>query len=454
MREVLEARLVRWGYEVCTAETAQQARDAADRFCPDVVVSDLVLPDATGLDLLEALRQGDASRTILLITAYGTIDTAVKAIRAGATNFLTKPLDYGVLREHLESAPQLGQQQVREPPPVRPARTSVSGAEVSSTPGLGGMVGASPALRRMQERIRAAANSDAPVLIVGESGTGKELVARTIVELSSRRERPFVIVNAAAIPEALVESELFGSEKGAFTGATQARVGLFEQAHGGSLFLDEVTEMPMALQPKLLRTLEDGRIRRLGGRGEIACDVRVIAATNRNPTAAVEQGLLRHDLIYRLDVLRIDVPALRERTVDLPGLAAHFLADCERRYGAQVPPLEPEVLDALAAHDWPGNVRELRNVIERAFVLATPNAITVEHLGVGEAAQSEDGSGPTARHGIVIPHGMTLADAERILVLETLKKTGNNKAEAARRLGLDVKTIRNKLKAFGEDERA
>jgi len=316
------------------------------------------------------------------------------------------------------------------------------------------MVGASPALRRMQERIRAAANSDAPVLIVGESGTGKELVARTIVELSSRRERPFVIVNAAAIPEALVESELFGSEKGAFTGATQARVGLFEQAHGGSLFLDEVTEMPMALQPKLLRTLEDGRIRRLGGRGEIACDVRVIAATNRNPTAAVEQGLLRHDLIYRLDVLRIDVPALRERTVDLPGLAAHFLADCERRYGAQVPPLEPEVLDALAAHDWPGNVRELRNVIERAFVLATPNAITVEHLGVGEAAQSEDGSGPTARHGIVIPHGMTLADAERILVLETLKKTGNNKAEAARRLGLDVKTIRNKLKAFGEDERA
>ena len=308
----------------------------------------------------------------------------------------------------------------------------------------------------MQDRIRAAATGDAPVLIVGESGTGKELVARTIVQLSARANRPLVVVNAAAIPESLVESELFGAEKGAFTGATQVRIGLFEQANGGSLFLDEVTEMPMALQPKLLRTLEDGRIRRLGGRTEIACDVRVIAATNRNPTEAVERGALRHDLIYRLDVLRIDVPPLRERLADLPALAAHFLADCAQRYGAPVPALGADALAALAAHHWPGNIRELRNVLERAYVLATPGPISAAHLDVGQdagAPRVEAGAPEASPHGIVIPHGLTLADAERILVLETLKKTGNNKAEAARRLGLDVKTIRNKLKGFDEDGR-
>ena len=437
MREVLSARLERWGYDVVVAETVAEARQQADEFKPDVVVSDLVLPDATGLDLLEALRAGDPRRTILLITSYGTIDTAVKAIKAGATNFLTKPLDYAVLREHLEAAAQID---VVTPP-------LAASPLVHSVPGLGGMVGNSPALLRMQDRVRAAAASDAPVLIVGESGTGKELVARTIVALSTRANKPFVIVNAAAIPETLVESELFGAEKGAFTGADKVRIGLFEEAHTGSLFLDEVTEMPMALQPKLLRALEDGRIRRLGGRLEINCDVRVIAATNRNPTVAVERGLLRHDLVYRLDVLRIDVPPLRDRLVDLPALAAWFVDDCARRYSAQA-------LAALASHSWPGNIRELRNVVERAFVLATPEPITAEHLGLGgnnAAAEIDNGTDVAGPHGIVIPHGLTLADAERILILETLKRTGNNKAEAARRLGLDVKTIRNKLKVFDVD---
>ena len=454
MREVLSARLERWGYQVRTAETAREAREAAERFLPDVVVSDLVLPDATGLDLLQALRQGDPRRTILLITAYGTIDVAVKAIRAGATDFLTKPLDYTALREHLEAAPTLEDR----PGPVGPA--GEPGAAAKPLPvvrGLGGMVGNSPALLRMQERIRAAAMGDAPVLIVGESGTGKELVARAIVQLSARASRPLVVVNAAAIPESLVESELFGAEKGAFTGATQVRIGLFEQANGGSLFLDEVTEMPMGLQPKLLRTLEDGRIRRLGGRTEIACDVRVIAATNRNPTEAVERGHLRHDLVYRLDVLRIDVPPLRDRLADLPSLTAHFLADCATRYGAPVPELGAEALATLSAHRWPGNIRELRNVLERAFVLATPGPITAAHLDVGQeslgAIRTGSGGQEPVPHGIVIPHGLTLADAERILVLEALKRTGNNKAEAARRLGLDVKTIRNKLKGFDGDGR-
>lgn len=455
MREVLSARLERWGYDVQTAETAGAARLRADAFAPDVVISDLVLPDASGLDLLDVLRAADPRRTILLITAYGTIDTAVKAMKGGATHFLTKPLDYTVLREQLAAAPQLA----RELAPGARAAEAPRAVAVAAAPGLGGMVGSSPALLRMQERIRAAAASDASVLIVGESGTGKELVAHAMVELSARRGKPFEIVNAAAIPEALVESELFGAERGAFTGADRERVGLFERAHGGSIFLDEITEMPMALQPKLLRALEDGRIRRLGGSRELVCDVRVIAATNRNPSEAVARGLLRHDLVYRLDVLRVDVPPLRERLGDVPQLATYFLEDCARRYGAATLELDPAALEALTRWPWPGNIRELRNVMERAFVTAaaitgsSAGIITAAHVGLGDGASpgAEPAGSPTGPHGIVIPHGLTLADAERILILETLKRAGNNKAEAARRLGVDVKTVRNKLKVFEEE---
>ncbi len=432
MREVLSARLLRWGYDTATAGTAKEAKETAATFLPDVVVCDLVLPDGSGQDLLESFITSDARRTIVLVTSYGTIDTAVRAIKAGAVNFLEKPIDYAVLRQLLERAPHL---------------TAMPDTNE------GGMIGEHPLLTHLLERVRAAAQSDASVLIVGESGTGKELVARTIQQLSRRKEQPFVIVNAAAIPETLVEAELFGAEKGAFTGADHKRVGLFEQANGGTIFLDEITEMPISLQPKLLRTLEDGRVRRLGGKGEIPCDVRVIAATNRNPTAAVEQGVLRHDLVYRLDVLRIDMPPLRERHSDIPLLTAAFLADCARRY--QTPPcgLDKDALSALTQHTWPGNIRELKNVVERAFVLAQPGPITAAHLGAPfttlSAGVHVSEKATDASTDIVIPAGLTLADAERIVIVETLKRTGNNKAETARRLGLDVKTIRNKLKTFG-----
>jgi DNA-binding NtrC family response regulator len=451
MREVLVARLERWGFQCTAVDTVAAAKAVVERFHPDVVISDLVMPDATGLDLLESLRQSDERRTILLITSYGTIDTAVKAIKGGAAHFLTKPLDYAALRAQLEAAPQIDE-----------VATTVSLGAVRETPtefaaapavGDGGMVGAHPSLVRMQDRIRAAARGDAPVFIVGESGTGKELVARTIVAQSPRRDRPFIVVNAAAIPEQLVESELFGSEKGAFTGADKARAGLFELAHTGTLFLDEITEMPMALQAKLLRTLEDGRIRRVGGRVEIPCNVRIIAATNRAPTLAVEQGRLRHDLHYRLDVVRVDVPPLRERASDIVLLARHFLADCVRRYGVATPvAIDDDAIAVLERHRWPGNIRELKNVVERAFVVAAPGSIGVAHLGLeplslGDRAASSLGADAPA-HGMVIPHGLTLAEAERIVILETLKRVDGNKAEAARRLGLDVKTIRNKLKSF------
>ncbi|KIG14623.1 Response regulator of zinc sigma-54-dependent two-component system [Enhygromyxa salina] len=444
MREVLQARIERWGFPVRTAESVQAARVLTGSFDPHLVISDLVLPDATGLALLEHLRGEARERTILMITAYGTIDMAVQAIKGGAADFLTKPLDYVALHRFIAEIEDRLRASSQAPTQAQ-AQAQTTEFEAPA-PALDGMVGASDALLRMQARVRAAASSDAPVLIVGESGSGKELVARSLHRLSgARAPGPFVPVNAAAIPEALAEGELFGVERGAFTGATSARMGLFEHADGGTLFLDEITEMPLALQAKLLRVLEDGNIRRVGARAQTRCDVRLIAATNRDPAAAVENGRMRQDLLYRLDVLRIDVPPLRERREDLPALVAHFVRDCAQRYAAPAPRIEPGALAVLHGHDWPGNIRELRNVIERAFTRA--------HRGMISAAELDlDGVGIELRaelpRGIVLPHGVTAADAERIVILETLKTTGNNKAEAARRLGLDVKTIRNKLKTF------
>lgn len=440
LREVLQARLEQWGFPVRTASTVGDARGLLVSFDPHVVISDLVLPDATGISFLEEIRDQRRSRIVLLITAYGTIDTAVQAIKAGAAEFLTKPLDYVALRRQLEEVDARLQEHTG-------ASESLAFLE---PPGetFFGMVGKSVALRGMQEQLRVAAASDAPVLIVGESGSGKELVARTIHALSGRNARPFVPVNASAIPEALAEAELFGAERGAFTGATHARAGLFEEAHTGTLFLDEVTEMPISLQPKLLRVLEDGSVRRVGGRAEMICDVRLIAATNRVPLQAVSEGRLRSDLLYRLDVLRIDVPPLRERKEDIPALVEHFVLQQGDGQGQERLGITKEALDSMAAHDWPGNIRELRNWIARAVARARGEGardIGVEHiiLGAGVASASQ-----AARLGIVIPHGVTVAEAERILIMETLRSTGNNKAEAARRLGLDVKTIRNKLKLF------
>jgi DNA-binding NtrC family response regulator len=446
LREVLQARLEQWGFPVRTASTVGDARGLLVSFDPHVVISDLVLPDATGISFLEEMREQRRSRIVLLITAYGTIDTAVQAIKAGAAEFLTKPLDYVALRRQLEDVDGRLQEGAG-------ASASAVFVEQSTGETFFGMVGKSAALRGMQEQVRVAAASDAPVLIVGESGSGKELVARTIHALSARNAKPFVPVNASAIPEALAEAELFGAERGAFTGATHARAGLFEEAHLGTLFLDEVTEMPISLQPKLLRVLEDGSVRRVGGRAEMICDVRLIAATNRVPLQAVSDGRLRSDLLYRLDVLRIDVPPLRERKEDIPALVEHFVlqsTEGQERLG-----ITREALDAMTAHAWPGNIRELRNWIARAVARARGDGardIGVEHISLGTGVAS---ASQAARLGIVIPHGVTVAEAERILIMETLRSTGNNKAEAARRLGLDVKTIRNKLKLFdpgGSDE--
>jgi DNA-binding NtrC family response regulator len=371
VREVLSLRIEGWGYRVHAAADAEEAERALVERRPDLIISDVVLPGLSGLELLARLKADDQSRPVILITAHGSIDAAVEAMKRGAQDFLTKPLDYGKLRSLLERAAsdlrQRGEARVLE------ARLARGG-------GLGLLVGESRPMREVFQLVEMIATSDASAILTGESGTGKEVVAHTIHELSARRAGPFVAVNAAAIPEGLIESELFGHEKGAFTGAVQARPGCFEQAHGGTLFLDEIGEMPVSLQPKLLRILEDGRTRRLGGSRDVPFDVRVIAATNRVPAAAVRSGQLREDLYYRLNVFEVTVPPLRERPGDLALLAQHFVRQFSEKHQMPVAGLRERTAALLEAYAWPGNVRELENVIERAVTLTRGEKIIPEDL--------------------------------------------------------------------------
>ncbi len=438
MREVLETRLSAWGYTVITAADAEEGRSLAESRRPDVVVSDIVLPGMTGLDLLRSLQAGDPDRPVLLITAYGGVDQAVEAMKAGARDFLTKPLDYDKLRAALAV--------VGEEAPVRRRAHQLRTALAGSTP-RHALVGESAAIAALRTLLETVAASDASVILTGESGTGKELAARTIHESSRRRSGPFIAINAAAIPEGLLESELFGHEKGAFTGAVGSRAGCFEQADRGTLLLDEIAEMPVALQPKLLRVLEEGRVRRLGGVRELAFDVRVIAATNRDPEDAVERGVLRRDLFYRLNVFTVPLPPLREREGDIAFLAQHFIGEFNRKHGMSVEGVSSAAAERLDSYSWPGNVRELRNVIERAVILARRGFIDTTHLPPFLQRGTRPGLAT-----IPIPVGASAAEAERLLILATLERVGNNKAEAARRLGLDVKTIRNKLRSWGHPE--
>jgi DNA-binding NtrC family response regulator len=434
VREVLAVRIQGWGYAVRAAADMAETERQLREFVPDVVISDVVLGDTSGLDLLKRLKAGDPRRPVILITAHGSIDVAVEAMKGGAEDFLTKPLDYTKLHALLASMAA----ELRQRDWVRALESRLERA------GLAGLVGESRPMRQVFDLVATLAASDASAIISGESGTGKEVVARAIHELSPRREGPFVAVNAAAIPEGVSESELFGHEKGAFTGAVQARPGYFELSDGGTLLLDEITEMPVALQPKLLRILETRRTRRLGGSKEIPFDVRVLAATNREPLAAVRNGLLREDLFYRLNVFEITLPPLRERLQDVPLLAQHFVREFNRKHDMAVEGLRDATRELLCSYAWPGNVRELRNVIERAVILAREGWIEPAHLPPYIRA-AEVGTHPV----VVVPIGTTVEEAERELILKTLEHVGHNKAEAARRLGIDVKTIRNKLRAYG-----
>jgi DNA-binding NtrC family response regulator len=424
-----------WGFEVFQASDARKAKEVTARKSPDIVITDVVMPGMSGMELLRDLKAGDPDRPVFLVTAQGSIDMAVEAIKQGAQDFLTKPItDFQRLKTLLDDAERGIQQRIK-------TKRLTNRLEADGV--FGEFVGVSKPMKEVFALIERVADREVPVIITGESGTGKELVARAIHRLSARNNKPFIAVNAAAIPESLMESEVFGHERGAFTGASGTRPGCFEQAHGGTLFLDEIAEMPVALQPKLLRVLADGKVRRLGGSNEFAFDVRVIVATNRDPLKAIDEGRLREDLYYRLNVFSVMLPALRERQEDIPLLAQKFVEDFNRKHQTEVTGVSEEASKLLTAYSWPGNVRELRNVMERAVVLAKSNWIDEEALPANIR------SGSSSDQKLVLDVGSTtVAEAEKELLIRTLKLAGNNKAEAARLLGLDVKTIYNKLKTY------
>jgi DNA-binding NtrC family response regulator len=436
MREVLQMRLQEWGFEVCLAEDGIEGKELAESLDPDIVISDVIMPQVSGMELLRSLKAGNPNRPVILVTAQASIDLAVEAMKQGAQDFVTKPIDYTKLKSILETAEH-------EIDLRRESRRIATQLERGA--GFGDFVGTSKVMQDVYDLISSLASSNASVIITGESGTGKELAARTIHELSARSKGPFIAINASAIPENLMESEMFGHEKGAFTGATGVQAGRFEMANHGTLFLDEIAEMPLALQPKLLRVLEDRRVRRVGGSQEFVVDVRVLAATNKEPRSAVESGKLREDLFYRLNVFTVALPPLRERRSDISLLVQAFIREFNAKHNARVESCRIETLELLKTYAWPGNVRELRNIMERAVILTKGPWIEPSHL----PAYILNSPASAPRSKIVLPAGVTAAEAEKELILRTLRLTGNNKAEAARQLGLDVKTIRNKLKAYG-----
>jgi DNA-binding NtrC family response regulator len=423
-----------WGYEAEGAADGQEGLERVTTYRPAAVLADMVMPRMDGLELLRRLKDQLSELTFVLITAQASIDTAVSAMKEGAYDYLTKPVDPQRLRTLLEHVADR-QQALRDVAGLR--------HQLQEHGRFGQMVGNAPALRAVYRVIEQAAPTAASVLVYGESGTGKELVAKTIHELSGRSRHPFVAINCAAIPESLLENEIFGHERGAFTGAVERRPGCFELAHTGTLFLDEIAEVSPGIQAKLLRVLQERTVRRLGGQKEQAVDVRLIAATNLDPAKAVHQGKLREDLYYRINVIGICVPPLRDRSEDIPLLVQTFITEFNERNGKSVRAVTPNAMRLLQRYAWPGNIRELRNVIERAVILTPGEFIEPDHLPAdlsGPPPPSIQSAGLTA--------GMTVEEAERKLIELTLAHTHDNKTRAAEILGVTVKTLHNKLKRF------
>jgi DNA-binding NtrC family response regulator len=435
-RKGLKALLSNWGYEVEEAPDGQKALERATAFRPAVVISDLVMPGLDGLGLLRALQAERAFATVIILTGHGTIETAVSAMKEGAYDYLTKPVDVPRLRLLVQKALEKAEA-LREVTLLR--------RRLKEVWGLGKLVGKSAAMQEVYRLIDLAAPTPAPVLISGESGTGKELVARSLHELSPRSGGPFVAVNCAAIPETLLESEIFGHEKGAFTGALERRPGCFELAQGGTLLLDEIAEMSPGTQAKFLRILQEGTVRRLGGKVEIQADVRVLAATNKDPHQAVKNRTLREDLYYRLNVFSLPLPPLRERREDIPLLIQAFIEEFNAKYEKRVKSVDAAALEVLSGHPWPGNVRELRNAIERAVVACEGDLIGSAHLSLGSPGETRDESAGS----VAFPLGITVEEAEKQLILKTLASVGNNKTKAAEILGISLKTLHNKLRRYG-----
>jgi DNA-binding NtrC family response regulator len=439
-RQGLSELLTAWGYETSQAIDGLEALRLIPEIKPDAVITDVIMPRLDGFGLLRELRDIMPNAVIIILTGQGNVEMAVRAIQEeGAFNYLEKPIDPMKLKVVLAKAVEYGTTR-RENETLR--------RQLLEYGVFDRMVGSSQTMREVYTLIEQVAPSSASVLITGESGTGKEVVARTIHNLSPRKAAPFVAINCSAIPETLMESELFGHERGSFTGAVERRMGCFELAHTGTLLLDEIAEMPPLLQAKLLRVLEERQVRRLGSSKEIPIDVRVIAATNKDPMEAVRKGEFREDLLYRLNVITIKLPPLRDRRDDIPLLVQHMLDDLAHKHHRPAHIISMEALDALISHNWPGNVRELRNVIERAVIICEGEQIEKRHL----PPHLTNHEPQHIKDTLTLPVGIPLEEVERQVILQTLVKTDNNKTRAAEILQISLKTLHNKLKAYREAE--
>jgi DNA-binding NtrC family response regulator len=426
------------GFSVGTADSLRAARIALTRRTPDILLTDLQLPDGQGTDLVQDLEKRDATE-LVVITGHATVESAIEALRMGATDYLVKPVDMDRLKAILKRVPQ--PEELRE-------EIGELREELRKLGRFGHMFGNSPAMQKLYDQLQRVAPTSATVLLVGESGTGKELAAQSIHELSRRKKGPFLPLNCGAMSPQLIESELFGHEKGSFTGADRQHKGFFERAHGGTLFLDEITEMPIELQVKLLRVLETGAFMRVGTNAPIATDVRLIAATNRSPEKAVADGKMREDLYHRLNVFPVQMPPLRERGPDIEMLAQHFLDLLNKQEGTKKT-FAPATLAALNQHGWPGNVRELKNYVQRAYILAD-DVIDV-------ALAPETFAAPTKSPVITVRIGSSLDEVNRRVIEATLAECGNVKRKAAQVLGISLKTLYNRLAEYhgvkpGDDE--
>ena len=431
-----ESLLRKWGFDVLGVASAEDALARFSEYRPAVVIADVELPGMDGLTLLSRLGKELESVPAIIITGKGSEERAVAAIEAGAFWYIEKPLKGAVLHALLDRA--LGKVRDRQ-------QVAALTRQLREAGRIGQMIGGAQTMQDVMRVVELVAPSSASVLITGETGSGKEILANTIHRLSPRAQRPFVAINCSAIPETLMESEIFGHEKGAFTGAAERRIGCFELADGGTLLLDEIGEMPAPTQAKLLRVLEDRKVRRLGSKTETPVDVRVLAATNKDPEQAVARGYLRQDLYFRLNVFHIHLPSLRDRKEDLPALVTHILAELNTKHGRQVRGINAEVADLFQSYSWPGNVRELRNVLERAAIVCDRDLIGRSHLPVDFGRTLAAGAGELS--SLRFPLGTTVDAVERELIVQTLAST-NNKTRAAELLGISLKTLHNKLKEY------
>ncbi|KIG04253.1 sigma-54-dependent transcriptional regulator [Caballeronia concitans] len=434
-REALAAIIGEDGLTTATASDLREARIQLVRQTPDVVFTDLKLPDGTGVDLFEDLDPRSGVE-VIVITGHATVESAVSALKMGATDYLVKPINMQRVKAILSRLPRAGDLK---------AEIGTLRGELRRMGRFGLMLGNSPAMQTVYDQVGRVAPTAASVLLIGESGTGKEVAAQTLHELSLRRKHSFIAVNCGAISPNLIESEMFGHERGSFTGADRQHKGYFERANGGTLFLDEITEMPIELQVKLLRVLETGMFMRVGTTKELETDVRLIAATNRDPEQAVLEGKLRLDLYHRLNVFPINLPPLRERGKDVELLAQAFLDELNSRYNTRKD-FPPAVRDMLASYNWPGNVRELKNYVQRAYIMSASDSDSTATVPL-QISLSKASAGTA----VTIPFGTSLAQADRQLILATLEQCGGVKTRAAEILGISLKTLYNRLVEYGED---